>query len=155
MQKSCLEFWDSNLGTLDSRGKLSSFIKRTGILGASSFNLIFLWLLQLHPDKVCQKIGVCPYNQTLGVRLEFSDSFPSFRLLSDQERWSKTFNLYLFSHEESQKQTSGLCNFCEMVVFWIQVEIRKDRSKELALRYADQVRFFSMWQFWYFRVLVS
>ncbi|PHU13859.1 hypothetical protein BC332_15064 [Capsicum chinense] len=93
---------------IGAEGIVSSQCKKV----VSSFGTpIWERLIQgLHPDKVCQKIGVCPYNQTLGV-----------------------------SHEESQKQTSGLCNFCEMVVFWIQVEIRKERSKDLALRYADQL----------------
>lgn len=35
-----------------------------------------------------------------------------------------------------------LCNVCEMVAFWIQVEIRKERSKDLAFQYVNQVRFF-------------
>ncbi|OIS98659.1 PREDICTED: aspartic proteinase-like [Nicotiana attenuata] len=33
----------------------------------------------------------------------------------------------------------SLCSSCEMIVFWIQVEIRKERSKEKAFQYANQL----------------
>lgn len=72
-----------------------------------------------HPDKVCQKIGLCAYNQSLDGSHEPRLAFRS-------------------SKSQTQKR-DGLCNFCEMVVFWIQVEIRKERSKEIALQYANQL----------------
>lgn len=34
---------------------------------------------------------------------------------------------------------SGLCAFCEMTVFWMQVELRKERTKEKAFEYVNQV----------------
>ncbi|MCD9560539.1 hypothetical protein HAX54_019236 [Datura stramonium] len=72
-----------------------------------------------HPDKVCQRIGLCAYNQSLDGSHE-----PRMTIRSAM----------------SQTQTrDGLCNFCEMVVFWIQVEIRKETSKEIALQYANQL----------------
>ncbi|KAG5587907.1 hypothetical protein H5410_048341 [Solanum commersonii] len=71
----------------------------------------------LHPDKVCH--GICTNNQTLGVSHE-----PRMRI-----RNSKSQRL----------EKDILCNFCEMVAFWIQVEIRKERSKDLAFQYANQL----------------
>ncbi|XP_055813572.1 aspartic proteinase-like [Solanum dulcamara] len=79
-------------------------------------NLIWERLISgSHPDKVCQRIGVCTSNQTLGV--------------SNEPRSSKS----------QKRENDVFCNFCEMVVFWIQVEIRKERSQELAFHYANQL----------------
>ncbi|KAE9455033.1 hypothetical protein C3L33_13075, partial [Rhododendron williamsianum] len=33
---------------------------------------------------------------------------------------------------------SALCNFCEMTVFWLQVEFQKDRAKEKVFRYVNE-----------------
>ncbi|TMX00300.1 hypothetical protein EJD97_001054 [Solanum chilense] len=79
-----------------------------------------LWerlLSGLHPDKVCH--GICSNNETLGVSHE-----PRMRM-----RNSKSQRL----------EKDILCNVCEMVAFWIQVEIRKERSKELAFQYVNQL----------------
>ncbi|KAG5555424.1 hypothetical protein RHGRI_012831 [Rhododendron griersonianum] len=34
---------------------------------------------------------------------------------------------------------SALCNFCEMTVFWLQVEFQKDRAKEKVFRYVNEL----------------
>ncbi|XP_060181042.1 aspartic proteinase-like [Lycium barbarum] len=69
----------------------------------------------LLPDHICHRIGLCTYNETLGG--------------SHEPRSSKSQKL----------KKDGLCSFCEMAVFWIQVEIRKESTKEIAIGYANQL----------------
>lgn len=42
---------------------------------------------------------------------------------------------------------SALCSFCEMTVFWLQVEFKKQRAKEKVFRYVNEVIFFFL-PFW-------
>nr|XP_016516070.1 PREDICTED: cyprosin-like [Nicotiana tabacum] len=64
----------------------------------------------IQPEKICNRIGLCTNNGSLGG-----------------------------SHEHRMGIRGGLCSSCEMIVFWIQVEIRKERSKEKAFQYANQL----------------
>ena len=41
--------------------------------------------------------------------------------------------------EKLPNDESGLCSFCEMTVFWMQVELRKETTKEKAFEYVNQV----------------
>lgn len=37
---------------------------------------------------------------------------------------------------------NALCTFCEMTVFWLQVELKKQRLKEKVFKYVNEVIFF-------------
>ncbi|KAK2969684.1 hypothetical protein RJ640_025861, partial [Escallonia rubra] len=71
----------------------------------------------LQPEKVCADIGLCSYegSQILNPGLE-------------------TMRMEKLSTDES-----ALCTFCEMTIFWIQAEVKKQKSKENALKYIDEL----------------
>ena len=35
---------------------------------------------------------------------------------------------------------SALCTFCEMAVYWVQAELKKQRAKEGVFKYVNEVR---------------
>lgn len=37
---------------------------------------------------------------------------------------------------------SALCTFCEMVVFWIQMQINQQKTKEKVFKYVNEVIFY-------------
>ena len=37
---------------------------------------------------------------------------------------------------------SALCTFCEMAVFWVQAEVKKQRAKEGVFKYVNEVTVF-------------
>ncbi|XP_058209717.1 aspartic proteinase-like [Rhododendron vialii] len=72
----------------------------------------------LQPRKVCVDIGLCLYNQSSAAIETMVDITNSQGLPDDG---------------------SALCNFCEMTVFWLQVEFKKQRAKERVLRYVNEM----------------
>lgn len=46
--------------------------------------------------------------------------------------------------ENSLGDERALCTFCEMTVFWVQVELRKQKTKEKVFNYVGEVEFLSL-----------
>lgn len=34
---------------------------------------------------------------------------------------------------------SPLCTFCEMIVFWVQMELKQQKTKDLVIKYVNEV----------------
>lgn len=41
--------------------------------------------------------------------------------------------------EGSAMGESAVCTFCEMIVFWVQVQLKQQKTKEEVFQYVDQV----------------
>ncbi|KAK3008817.1 hypothetical protein RJ639_013663 [Escallonia herrerae] len=89
--------------------------------GNSIWELLISGVCSLQPEKVCADIGLCSYegSQTLNPGLETMRIGRSMEKLSTDE--------------------SALCTFCEMTIFWIQAEVKKQKSKENVLKYIDEL----------------
>ncbi|XP_019180056.1 PREDICTED: aspartic proteinase-like isoform X2 [Ipomoea nil] len=81
-----------------------------------------LIILGFQPDSVCYRIGLCFYNQ--------SDDGVS----GGPEMVRKSLKLKSSSGDER-----ALCTFCEMTVFWIKVELRKQKTKDKVFSYVDEL----------------
>lgn len=49
--------------------------------------------------------------------------------------------------EELPDDENALCPFCEMAVFWMQVELRKKRTKDNIFRYVNEVNILPIMHF--------
>ncbi|KAH0760329.1 hypothetical protein KY290_016402 [Solanum tuberosum] len=76
----------------------------------------------LQPERICHRIGICTRNGTFDV------SNVEEKMVARSSKLEKLPN-----------DESGLCSFCEMTVFWIQVELRKETTKEKAFEYVNQL----------------
>ncbi|PHT49513.1 Aspartic proteinase A2 [Capsicum baccatum] len=85
-------------------------------------NLIWENLVSgLQPERICNRIGICKRNGTFDVSHE-------------QQTVGRSSKL-----EKLPNAENPLCSFCEMTVFWMQVELRKERTKEKAFEYVNQM----------------
>lgn len=75
----------------------------------------------LQPSNVCVDIGLCLYNQSLhkSATIETMVDIADSQGLPNDE--------------------STLCTFCEMIVFWLQVELKKQRLKEKVFKYVNEL----------------
>ncbi|KAG4157493.1 hypothetical protein ERO13_D02G065200v2 [Gossypium hirsutum] len=74
----------------------------------------------VRPEIVCVDVGLCLYNgsQKVSGRLK--------TLLEDE------------TMEGSAMGESAVCTFCEMIVFWIQVQLKQQKTKDAVFQYVDQ-----------------
>ncbi|XAR49764.1 Phytepsin [Bertholletia excelsa] len=83
-------------------------------------DLIWEWLVSgLLPEKICVDIGLCVYNGSR-VAIEHAVNESGNR-------------------KGAPVDDSALCTFCEMTVFWIQMELKKQKAKELVFKYVNQL----------------
>ncbi|XP_075086010.1 cyprosin isoform X2 [Nicotiana tabacum] len=88
-------------------------------------NLIWENLISgLQPERICHIIGLCKHN------VSFDENVHSH----EQKMVVRSSKLEKLPNDES-----ALCSFCEMTVFWMQVEFRKERTKEKAFEYVNQL----------------
>ncbi|PSR97837.1 Aspartic proteinase [Actinidia chinensis var. chinensis] len=75
----------------------------------------------LQPEKVCMGIGLCSCNESLntGVAIETMVAMQNPTDLAVDK--------------------SALCTFCEMAVFWVQAEVKKQRAKEGVIKYVNEL----------------
>ncbi|KAM7463223.1 hypothetical protein LguiA_031344 [Lonicera macranthoides] len=78
----------------------------------------------IQPEQTCFEIGLCSYNTSQNV------SPLNQSLVKDQ----KTRKMKKLPSDESI-----LCTFCEMTVFWIQVELKKKKEKDKIFKYIDEL----------------
>jgi phytepsin len=43
------------------------------------------------------------------------------------------------SWDETQSRESPLCTLCDMIVFWIRVQLKQRNTRERILKYIDEV----------------
>ncbi|KAH9684213.1 hypothetical protein KPL71_027927 [Citrus sinensis] len=85
-------------------------------------NMIWEFLISgVQPETVCSDIGLCVYN---------GSSYMSTGIETVVQH--KTSN-------GSSINESTLCAFCEMIVFWIQMQLKQQKTKEAIFKYADKV----------------
>ncbi|XP_030451755.2 aspartic proteinase oryzasin-1-like isoform X2 [Syzygium oleosum] len=85
-------------------------------------NRIWEYLLSgLNPETICVDIGLCLYN---GSR-HFST------------RMDKTFNNG--TEKGSSVNETALCTFCEMIAFWIQMQLKQQKAKDRVFKYVNEL----------------
>ncbi|XP_024022915.1 aspartic proteinase isoform X2 [Morus notabilis] len=85
-------------------------------------NLIWEYLVSgLRPEVVCVDIGLCIYNGSHYV--------------------SKNIETVIRNGtgEGSFNKETALCTFCEMVVFWFQVQLKQKKTKDKVFKFANEV----------------
>ncbi|EEF43206.1 cyprosin isoform X2 [Ricinus communis] len=74
----------------------------------------------LRPEIVCVDIGLCVYN---------NNSRTVIKTKADDRDGDKSSSL----------DESALCTFCEMIVFWIQVQLKQQKAEEKIFKYVDEL----------------
>lgn len=49
----------------------------------------------------------------------------------------------------SSKEKQPFCTFCDMIVFWIQVQLKQKNAKEKIFKFVDQVLFLQGTEYYY------
>ncbi|PPS12460.1 hypothetical protein GOBAR_AA08193 [Gossypium barbadense] len=108
---------------------INSAIGAEGIVSMECRNVVSkygyaLWntlISGVRPEIVCVDVGLCLYNgsQKVSGRLK--------TLLEDE------------TMEGSAMGESAVCTFCEMIVFWIQVQLKQQKTKDAVFQYVDQL----------------
>ncbi|XP_039143946.1 aspartic proteinase-like [Dioscorea cayenensis subsp. rotundata] len=83
--------------------------------------IIVLLIAQTRPDKICSQIGLCLFDgsQYVGTAIE--------SVVGKAEK------------EQSSANSDIFCTACEMAVVWMQNQLRLNETKELLLKYANQL----------------
>ncbi|KAF5738806.1 hypothetical protein HS088_TW13G01707 [Tripterygium wilfordii] len=85
-------------------------------------NLIWEFLVSgLRPETVCADIGLCFYNGSSSVSSGIDT------VIENKTR------------ENLPDDESAFCTFCEMIVFWIQVELKKQKAKQRIFKYVNEL----------------
>ncbi|PNX96859.1 aspartic proteinase oryzasin-1-like protein [Trifolium pratense] len=75
----------------------------------------------LRPEIICVDIGLCSRNGTHGIN-------DGIETVVDNESW-----------DETQSRESPLCTLCDMIVFWIRVQLKQRNTRERILKYIDEL----------------
>ncbi|KAL5149265.1 Aspartic proteinase oryzasin-1 [Glycine soja] len=75
----------------------------------------------LKPEIICVDIGLCSRNRTFITNDVIETAVHN-------ESWG-----------ESRTKESPLCTFCDMIVFWMQVQLKQKNTKEKILKYVDEL----------------
>ncbi|KAH1209684.1 Aspartic proteinase A1 [Glycine max] len=75
----------------------------------------------LYPDIICSAIGFCSNN-------EFNTMDDVIKTVVHNQSWNR-----------SQTRESPFCSFCNMIVLWIQVQLKQSNVKEKVLKYVDEL----------------
>jgi len=112
---------------------LCFFLLHNGLLSRKVSRAFFLTnyppCLQLRPEIICVDVGLCLYNNNTVIETVV-DGEATDRLSVDEG--------------------GALCTFCEMIVFWIQVQLKEKKAKEKIFHYVDEVITFSSSSLFFF-----
>ncbi|XP_047319035.1 aspartic proteinase A1-like [Impatiens glandulifera] len=75
----------------------------------------------MQTENLCENIGVCLYNET-----RHSIENVHLRMSTDKAR-------------HIPRTDTTLCTFCEMVAYWLEMELKKENAKELAFQYVGKL----------------
>ncbi|WJX96388.1 phytepsin [Trifolium repens] len=75
----------------------------------------------LRPEIICVDIGLCSRNGSHGIN-------DGIETVVDNESW-----------DETQSRESPLCTLCDMIVFWIRVQLKQRNTRERILKYIDEL----------------
>ncbi|KAF8006412.1 hypothetical protein BT93_K0650 [Corymbia citriodora subsp. variegata] len=75
----------------------------------------------LRPEIICVDIGLCVYNG--------SQQFST--------RMDKTFNNG--TEKGSLAKETAVCTFCEMIAFWIQMQLKQQKAKDRIFKYVNEL----------------
>lgn len=113
--------------------------------------------LQAQPQKICSQIGFCTFDGTQGVRLDTSSTYflrvistincSSICIYNMYDLEVSTFFLSMgiesVVDEKMEKTSDGLhdatCTACEMLVVWIQKQLRRNKTEDQILNYVNEV----------------
>ncbi|KAK7328574.1 hypothetical protein VNO77_22686 [Canavalia gladiata] len=75
----------------------------------------------LNPDIICSDIGLCSHNG-------FYTTDDVIETVVHNQSWNR-----------SSARESPICTFCNMIVLWIQVQLKQSNVKEKVLKYVDEL----------------
>ncbi|XP_062143936.1 aspartic proteinase-like isoform X2 [Alnus glutinosa] len=85
-------------------------------------NMIWEYLIEgIRPEIVCVDLGLCFYNGSRYVSTGIAS-------MVQNRTW-----------EGSSVDESAFCTFCEMIVFWIQVQLKQEKTKEKVFKYVNEL----------------
>ncbi|KAG2726660.1 hypothetical protein I3760_01G124300 [Carya illinoinensis] len=85
-------------------------------------NMIWEYLIEgIRPEIICVDLGLCIYNETRRVSPNIASMV--------QNR----------TQEGSSVGESAFCTFCEMIVFWVQVQLKQQKAQEKVYKYVDEL----------------
>ncbi|XP_028073076.1 aspartic proteinase A2-like isoform X5 [Camellia sinensis] len=103
--------------------------------------LIWEYLISgLQPEKACVNLGLCPYNGSLNTTTSLAGNTNHANLNPCSAADIETVvergqNLDGLPVDDER----ALCTFCEMIVFWIEVELKKETAKEKVFKYVNEL----------------
>lgn len=75
----------------------------------------------LRPEIICVDIGLCSRNGSHRIN-------DDIETVVDDESW-----------DETQSRENPLCTLCDMIVFWIQVQLKQRNTRERIIKYVDEL----------------
>ncbi|KAL5852919.1 hypothetical protein ACOSQ3_008037 [Xanthoceras sorbifolium] len=82
-------------------------------------NLIWEFLISgVKPEIICVDIGLCVYN---------GSQYMSSGIES------------VVQNKTTNRKESALCTFCEMIVFWVQMQLRQQKTKDNIFKYVNEL----------------
>ena len=123
--------------------------------------MIVLWFstlpLQVHPNKICSRMGLCTFDGTHGVRsgtgllcfVDFVVNSGTLLYLLSCTISLKTLPVFISMLIESvvgenERMSSGgiadaTCSACEMAVVWAENQLRQNQTQDWILNYINKV----------------
>ncbi|GKV10465.1 hypothetical protein SLEP1_g21821 [Rubroshorea leprosula] len=106
--------------------QINHVIGAEGIISLECKKVVFeygysLWdymISGVRPDIVCAEVGPCSYNKSKHTSSGIET---------------------LVENRSSESGEYSLCTFCEMIVFWIQVQLKQQKTKEKIFKYVTQL----------------
>uniref|UniRef100_A0A2P2KA76 Uncharacterized protein MANES_03G213100 n=1 Tax=Rhizophora mucronata TaxID=61149 RepID=A0A2P2KA76_RHIMU len=86
------------------------------------WNLMWEYLMSgFRPEIICADIGLCTYNGS--------------------KFWSTILETVVDNENKGRPSVdeSAFCTFCEMIVFWIQVQLKQHKAKDRIFKYVDEL----------------
>ncbi|XP_059442579.1 aspartic proteinase-like isoform X2 [Corylus avellana] len=85
-------------------------------------NMIWEYLIEgIRPEIICVDLGLCFYNGSHHVS-------PGIASMAQNRTW-----------EGSSLDESAFCTFCEMIVFWVEVQLKQEKTKEKVFKYVNEL----------------
>ncbi|XP_041028254.1 aspartic proteinase-like isoform X2 [Juglans microcarpa x Juglans regia] len=85
-------------------------------------NMIWEYLIEgIRPEIICVDLGLCRYNESRRVSPNIAS------MVQNRTR------------EGSSVGESPFCTFCEMIVFWVQVQLKQQKEQEKVFKYVDEL----------------
>ncbi|XP_022761303.1 aspartic proteinase-like isoform X2 [Durio zibethinus] len=136
-------------GPTEIVAQINRAIGAEGIVSLECKNVVFkygysLWdslISAVRPEILCVDIGLCSYNGSQHVRVGFG----YFELVQEEALNLNPCSGGLKTVVENETRVgsamgeTAVCTFCEMIVFWIQVQLKQQKIKEKVFKHVNQL----------------